>query len=159
MFSSNNKNFIPPLQSRRLYPLQPQESKNTLAKRTFKSNSETTSKTAEYLLKKTRFQKHAICNSDSFFRGCEQRVVFDKNPFYNEVKGKPSIHKKVRYKHIMSDIGELPKLFEGSKVYDSKQEFDLLLMNRGSVGCADKKVPLTLNTLLEKDIEYGCWVD
>ena len=141
MFSSNKPNFISPLQSRRLYPLQPQESKNTFAKRTFKSNSEKTAGN-EYLLKKTRFEKHA--NSDSLFRGCEQRVAFDKKPFYNEVKAQPSIHRKVRYKHIMSDIGELPRLFDGSKIYDSKQVFELSLMNS-----PDKKIPLTLNTLWE----------
>ena len=135
MCSSNKPNFISPLQSRRLYPLQPQESKNTIAKRTFKSNSEKTAGN-ESLLKKTRFEKHAT-------RGA-QRVAFDKNPFYNEVKAQPSIHRKVRYKHIMSDIGELPRLFDGSKIYDSKQVFELSLMNS-----PDKKIPLTLNTLWE----------
>ena len=82
------------------------------------------------------FEKHAT-------RGA-QRVAFDKNPFYNEVKAQPSIHRKVRYKHIMSDIGELPRLFDGSKIYDSKQVFELSLMNS-----PDKKIPLTLNTLWE----------
>ena len=136
MLSSNTRTiFISPLQSRRLCPLQPQDAKKVFSKSPCNSRLETNTISSE----DKGFRQNPRSNNE------KTRVVFDKNPFYKKGHPQPSINKKVRYKHILSEIGELPKVFDGTKVYDSKREMEASLMWKGTTGGIE--VPLTLNTI------------
>lgn len=165
MLSSNNmstEDLLSPLKSRRLSPLPPQDAMKIISKSPCNSHLKKNTITNKY----KKGLGHNCCPSVRTQTSEKiTRVVFDRNPFYKKVNPQPCINKKVRYKHILTEIGELPKYFEGNKVYDSCSKRDRVivaanedeesssssllmgLFNKRGRSSTGIEVPLTLNEI------------
>lgn len=97
---------------------------------------------------KRSFSNRSVICEKSPTHTCRRRMPFDSLPYYNSVKPRVTIQKRIRFNHLMepSNNKAMPKdTIEGPLIYERRKNDT---NNDNKLYCGKQQAPLALNFLL-----------